>query len=142
MADASISLMGFVGFWCAVAFALSFSGGWWRLARQYRSRQATDGNRYWFQSASVGRAAYSGVLMFTVNPAGMRVSLFLPFRPAHPPIFVPWEDVDAKQVRRWWWNHVELRFSRVQDVPFRITLVLAHNMQVVSEGHFMYERAI
>ena len=72
----------------------------------------------------------------------MRVSLFPLFRPAHPPLFVPWDDIDATQVKQRWWDHVELRFSRVPDVPFRISLVLAHNMEVVSEGYFVYERAI
>ena len=135
------ALLGMAAFWCAIAIAVSRVGGWWRIAHQYRSGQVTTGDRYWFEYANIGGAKYMGVLIFTVNLLGMRVSLLPLFRPAHPPIFVPWEDVHAKQVKLWWWNHVELRFSRVPDVPFRVSLVLARNMEVASQSHFLYERA-
>ncbi len=55
------------------------------------------------QSGKIGRAAYKGCLIIHSSPEGLHLSVLLPFRPGHPPFFIPWDAVRNATTHRFLW---------------------------------------
>ncbi len=113
----------FAAFWCGIVALISSMSGWRELSRIYRATASPDGKRFWFQSASMRRGTnYGNCLILWVNPNGIYLSLFIPFRIGHPPLFIPWPDVSMKEKQAFFFfKQVELRFSKCPSIPFVIS---------------------
>jgi hypothetical protein len=90
----------FAVFWLVITGLLSILGGWHTLSKQFQTSTSIDGQRFRFASGSFGRfpfpvTAYGNCLFVTVADTGFRIAILFPFRFLSPPIFVPWEAVDA-----------------------------------------------
>lgn len=95
----------FGGMWFGVLNLLSATGGWRRLGKRFPARVPAQGrgDSYPMQSGMVGWASYKGVLNIHTTPEGIHLSLFALFRPGHPPLFIPWEEVfNATPVNLFW----------------------------------------
>lgn len=131
----------FIGMWAFVSFMAAHVGGWQELAAIYRSWDPFDGRRWGSQSARMRwGAAYNNILAFAVNPAGLRLSVFVPFRLAHPPLFVPWAEITAENKRAWFRPWVELHFARASGVPLVISKRLAERIAAEVGGAFAWTR--
>ena len=120
----------FGALWVAILTIISRIGGWWRLSRSYRHAGPLSGNRWLFQSMSMRYSAnYNGCLTVTANELGLGFSMWMIFRVAHPPLFVPWQDISIESVRDFLGRErVELRFAREPEVFMRITPRLAQKI--------------
>jgi hypothetical protein len=83
----------FAGFWIGIMMLLSFPSGWWSLARRFRASTPPSGVCFRFVSGSMGLwflpVSYSSCLTLTVGGEGIHLAMFFPFRPFHPPLFIP-----------------------------------------------------
>lgn len=116
----------FAVFWSAVCIVLAAWGGWRSLARYYAGevRMAKAGWR--FQSATMRRMTnYNFILTVTVGEDGLGLSVLGLFRPGHPPIKVPWNDIEAQADRHLLLPAVKLVFRRTPGVFLRISPTLA-----------------
>lgn len=85
--------------WCLVCLILSWASGWWVLSKHYSASQAdvdflasrTDRRKAFMRTGMIGPINYHSTLNFVAVPEGLRISVFFPFRLAHPPLFIPWE---------------------------------------------------
>jgi hypothetical protein len=93
----------FVGMWCAVSLILSTIGGWRRLAKSYPVRGQPSGRRFSMQGGTVGQVNYSACLTIYTSSQGLYLSILFPFRPGHPPLFIPWDAVHNAKARRFLW---------------------------------------
>lgn len=55
----------------------------------------------------------------------MYLAVLLPFRPGHPPLFIPWRDITARVERGWLVNYVTFAFDRFSPVRLRVNRRLA-----------------
>ena len=85
-------LAAFPLFWAAVCWLIA-RAGWARLAGAYRAETRPTGKTFRMVSGRVGAANYSGVLTVSVEPGGLRLAVMAPFRPGHPPLLFPWDEV-------------------------------------------------
>lgn len=85
-------IFGFPIMWCVVCLLLSHIGGWATLSDVYRDDANTAGEAHYMRSGEIGIVNYSSCLTLRVSDAGLRLSVMLPFRVGHPPIFIPWTD--------------------------------------------------
>lgn len=93
-----------LAFWLAVCAALSFIGGWYDLARRFRSDAPIEGERFRFRSAAIGWSvfpvSYRSCLFATVGSKGFALSVSFPFLILHPRLVIPWSAVErCEQVR-------------------------------------------
>ena len=95
----------FIGMWLVITGLLAHLGGWASLASSFRAEREFDGERFRFNSGSLGWSffpvQYGNCLFVTVNPEGLRLSIFFMFRFLSPPLFIPWakmESVEEKQI--------------------------------------------
>src|SRR4051794_37498154 len=110
----------FVAFWLFILNVLASIGGWRQLARSYRATDRATGQRFLFRSANIGQVNYGSCLRFVSGPAGLFVAVQLPFRPAHPPLFIPWSEVAASNYRGWIFQYVDFVFQKQPAVRMRI----------------------
>jgi hypothetical protein len=92
----------FVGMWCAICLMLS-RGGWRRLAESFPACGQPSGSRFSAQSGKVGAASYNGCLTIYSSHEGLYLSVWLPFRLGHPPLFIPWNAVRNATTQRFLW---------------------------------------
>ena len=94
----------FVVFWLAIIGFISLVSGWNELAKRYKSSEDVEGERFRFRSGAVGwrafPASYGSCLFATVGPKGFRLSIFFPFRFLHPPLVIPWVEVERCEETR------------------------------------------
>lgn len=94
----------FVAMWFGVTGLLAHFGGWAYFGQKYKSNRLIEGERFRFASGSMGHRIfpvnYGNCLFVTVNPQGVRISIFLPFRFQSPPLYFPWSDVESVVEKR------------------------------------------
>ena len=85
--------------WLLVGWGLSKASGWNRLAKMYRAKTRCEGEVYHFQSCRMGPVSYSGCWSIFLTSDGFFISMLLPFRFGHPPLFIPWKDIHDAELR-------------------------------------------
>lgn len=55
------------------------------------------------QSGRLGWVNYNSVLTIHSGPAGFRLAVWPPFRPGHPPLFIPWNAMRNATIKRLFW---------------------------------------
>lgn len=112
-----LALPAFALWWCFVLWVVGQLFGWGRLACHYRAHEHFTDTRWHFRSAKIGWSNYSGCLTVGSSAAGLYLAVFFPFRPGHPPLFIPWADVTARVSQSWpFGSWLELRFEKVPSV--------------------------
>jgi len=96
----------FAVFWLVLTGALSHLSGWHELAKRFRSDDSIEGRRFRFRSAAIGwpyfPVSYGGSLFATVGPRGFTLSIFFLYRFLHPPLLIPWTEIErCEPTRRW-----------------------------------------
>jgi len=111
-------LLGFVPLFLAVWFLsmhlIARVGGWRDLARLYRVDTPIAGAREWRNRRGKMRygTGYNGCLNVAANAMGLHLSLWPIFRPAHPPLFIPWTDIETEPVHGMFAESIRFAFRR------------------------------
>ncbi len=127
----------FVAFWCAVCLTLSIASGWRTLAQFYRASRPFTGQRLHLRTASFGSVGYNGCITLGANAEGLFVSVLLPFRLGHPPLFIRWSEIEnVGQSRQLFVSVVRLRFKRAPNVTFGIFRGTAEAIVKQANGYF------
>jgi len=107
---AAFVLLWFFGLWLGSRVC-----GWRRLAEHYRSTSSFDCEMVQWTSARLGFCNYNGVLSVGVSEVGFYVIPVLIYRPFHPPLLIPWTEIEAdvRRSRFSVWNSARLTFPPV-----------------------------
>ena len=106
------ALIAFFLFWNGIIFLLSLVGGWHSLGGHYpQSGDVTP--RWTYKSGRMrGFVNYNGILNLGVNEQGLHLSVVSLFRAGHPPLFIPWREIQISEGRRFFLNTTEFDFPR------------------------------
>ena len=110
----------FVGMWLLVSFLLAAISGWRTLAHLYPARGTFSGKHYFFRSGNLNGVRYGGCLTLGADRAGLSMSVLFMFRMGHPPIFIPWSDVQAQAGRDWGFSVINLSCKQVPGITIRL----------------------
>lgn len=126
----AFGLADFFLIWLLVSFVVSFIGGWFSLARRFRSQAPFVGSKWRGQSGMMrGLGHYRNCLVIGANPTGLYLAVFLPFRVAHPPLLIPWSEVTLSRGRIFFVNIVRFQLGREQPIPLSIRESLAGKLR-------------
>ena len=100
----------FVGMWCLILRFLSSASGWSRLASRFHLQDSFDGKRHHFQSANMNGVNFNSALVIGASPNGLYLSPVFLFRLFHPPLLIPWAEIQAEPVKQWWSTGYRLTF--------------------------------
>lgn len=86
-----------VATWIFAMWIASRASGWHRAARRFGNPGpfASVGNGVRFASAQIGWGNYSGALDLRVSPSGLYLAPIPFFRAFHPPLFIPWNEIEV-----------------------------------------------
>ena len=97
----AVFFAGMVLIWCGWCGIQSLIGGWYRVAKAFPRLQPADVPTFQ-ASMSIGTGEiplhYLG-LWVRVSPEGLELSMFPVLRVFHPPITIPWEELECTRER-------------------------------------------
>lgn len=124
----------FLLFWVGLFHSLAYLSGWRSLAATYPCPSKVEGRTVRMGSVVLGSwFGYNNAVILTANPTGLRMALWLPFRLAHPPIFLPWAETQASGSRFLWVRRLKLRldWSAVQvQIPIELVSWLREGLDL------------
>jgi hypothetical protein len=122
--------------WCIVCFVVSLFSGWFALSGRFRQQSEPYGDtrsagpffyaiymRFW--------GHYSSVIRMTAAEDALYLSVLLPFRPGHPPLRIPWSEIQFSRTRRLWRQYVVLALGNQERIPFRISERMARKLGIL-----------
>ncbi|MEN6622881.1 MAG: hypothetical protein ABFD50_15190 [Smithella sp.] len=129
-----IFLIFFIGIWLFVCFILSRVSGWDRLASKYQNDGTFNGKRWHFRSCRMnGYVNYNGCLTFGASSAGLYMKVLPLFRFHHPPLLIPWSEIQEKKEKGTMFNYQELTFTSVPTV--RLSLLESLGEKLLSASN-------
>jgi hypothetical protein len=125
-AFAAIFPIYFLCLWSLVAMIVSFVGGWFSLAKLYRTRVPFHGAKWTMQSGQMRFLTnYNNVLTLGVSPEGLFLASMFLFRFMHPPLLIPWSEIKVQRKKGWIFEYVILTLGHELAIPLRIRAKLA-----------------
>jgi len=129
----AFGLVYFVFLWLLVLFVISLLGGWFSLSRKFRYRGKFSGPKWAGVSGWMrGMAHYGNCLVIGANPDGLYLAMIFLFRFAHPPMFIPWNEVTFSRKRILFINFVRFELGRENPVPLSIRESLASKLKIAA----------
>jgi small-conductance mechanosensitive channel len=120
----------FLSLWLLVCVIISFVGGWFSLAKVYRTRMAFDGEKWRMKSGQMRWLAnYNNVLTLGVSQQGLYLASMFLFRFMHPPLLVPWSEIKVRRRKGWFFEYVTLTLGHELAIPLRIRGALAMKLR-------------
>jgi hypothetical protein len=126
----------FVVFWCAICFLIGLLSGWSALGARYRKQSEPDGEvktagpfsytvymRFW--------SHYSGVIRLAAAEDALYASVLSIFRVGHPPLRIPWEEIEMSRTRYFWLKQIQLTLGNEEKIPMRISERMARNLGIL-----------
>jgi hypothetical protein len=131
--------LAFAAVWCAVLSIIARVGGWSALADSYRADSTHDGPRKRFQSIAIERlraipVAVNNVAEVGVEGSHLRLAMFGPFRPFHPPLKIPFADISVHDRNGSLGRRVALSAARQPAIRIVIAYSLAEWISERSGG--------
>ena len=95
-----VFLVVFPLFWSAIVYLIARLGGWSDLAKQYALQEPYSGTTFQMQSVTIGILGnYRSVVTIGANDVGLYLNPLVVYRPGHPPLLIPWDDIEPRQAR-------------------------------------------
>jgi hypothetical protein len=107
--------------------------GWFALSRRFRKQSEPYGETRsagpWFSTVYTRFwIHYSGVIRFTAGEDALYLSVLFPFRIGHPPLQIPWNEIQLKHTRYFFRNYIELCMGCAEKIPFRVSPRMAQKL--------------
>jgi small-conductance mechanosensitive channel len=116
--------------WLLVGATISFVGGWFSLAKVYRTREAFNGAKWSMQSGQMRWLAnYNNVLTIGVSQQGLYLASMFLFRFMHPPLLVPWSEIKVQSRKGWVFESVIFTLGHELGIPLRVRAKLAAKLR-------------
>lgn len=106
----------FVGMWCLVLRILSSASGWMKLAGRFHHPDKFEGKCHHFQSARMKLVNFNSALVIGVSPQGLYLRPMILFRFFHPPLLIPWAEIQAEPVQKLCFTGYRLTFRSFPDI--------------------------
>ncbi len=126
--------------WLLVGATISFVGGWFSLAKGYRTRVAFNGAKLGMQSGQMRWLAnYNNVLTIGASPQGLYLASMFLFRFRHPPLLIPWSEIRVQRRKGWVFEYVIFTLGHESAIPLRIRGTLAARLRESAGNYWPVE---
>lgn len=110
--------------------------GWFALARHFKKQSEPYGEsktagplfytvymRFW--------GHYGSVIRLTAAADALYASVLFPFRIGHPPLRIPWDEIQFGKAKRFFLTYVVLTLGNQERIPMRISQRMARNLGIL-----------
>ncbi len=115
-------------FWCGVVGLISVIGGWRTLAAHYAVPTFGGTVLSHATTGRLGLANYRNVLKVGWSEQGLHLGVMVFFRPFHPPLCIPWQDVTRRTQGKFLffaWDMLEVQGVKVALVTSLLAPIAA-----------------
>lgn len=120
----------FLTLWLLVGATISIIGGWFSLAKVYRTWVPFNGTKWRMQSGQMRWLAnYNNVLTIGASPEGLYLASMFLFRFMHPPLLVPWSEIKVRRKKGWVFEYVTFTMGHELAIPLRIRARIAEMLR-------------
>lgn len=124
----------FVLFWIAITALLGVFSGWFKLQARFPSDDETPLLRLRMQSGRMYSVNLNSILTLDACTSGLRVSLWRIFGPFQRPFQIPWSQIEAQPVTRFFEPKVRLNLGRPEAGRLTIDLRTWERLSAASQG--------
>jgi len=119
-----------VGFTVLLAVVIAHLSGWASLAERYRCLEPFPESSWKLQSGQFRwYLNYNNCLTVGADPRGLFLWIFPLFRAAHPPLFIPWNEISISRQKVLWVKQVRFCLGHELQIPFTIREGLAQKLR-------------
>jgi len=129
-------LIFFVVVWILSCEVISRVSGWHALARRFTRASEPYGETrsagpYFYSVCARYWTRYNSVVRVTTAESGLYLSILLLFRPGHPPLCIPWQEITFGRTRYFLRRYVVLTLGTEERIPLRITERMAGKLGIM-----------
>ena len=126
----------FAAVWSLASIVISWGAGWRSLAKQFKTTEKPYGDVRsagpWFYSVYFRFwAHYSSVIRMESTHNALYLSVFFLFRIGHPPLRIPWEEIQFSRTKWFWRRYIVLTLGHEEQIPMRISVRMARNLGIL-----------
>jgi len=120
-----VILVLFVAVWCIGTYIGSIGAGWRALSQRFRAQSKFPGQtqsaRPFFNVCMKNWADYSGIVRIAAEEDALYLSVAFPYRIGHPPLCIPWQEIQLGRTKFLWRRFVVLTLGKQERIPMRIS---------------------
>jgi hypothetical protein len=126
--------------WLLVGTILSIIGGWFSLAKVYRTRVPFNGAKWRGQSGQLRWLTnYNRVLTLGTSQDGLYLASMFLFRFMHPPLLIPWSEIKVRRKKGWVFEYVIFTMGHELAMPLRIRAKLPAKLRESAGSYWPVE---
>ena len=127
----------FVVMWCLSSFLGGLFTGWYALSKRFTRQSDPYGEtksagpffytvymRFW--------SHYSSAIRMVAAQDGLYLSVLFPLRIGHPPLSIPWKEIQFAITEGVWRRYVVLTLGNEEQIPMRIPERMARNLGILN----------
>lgn len=120
-------------FFCLVSYLSSLLTGWHRLSERFRAQSEPYGDTrtagpFPYTVYMRWRSHYSSCIRMTAAADGLYLSVLFFLRIGHPPLHIPWNEIQLSRTKYFWLRYVQLTLGNQERIPMRISERMAKKL--------------
>jgi hypothetical protein len=126
----------FLALWSGVCFLASSVSGWHALSRRFTKRSEPYGETktagpFFYTVHTRFWSHYGGVIRVTAAQDALYLSVLFLFRIAHPPLRIPWDEIQITRTKFLWRRLIQLTLGSQEKISMRISERMARNLGIL-----------
>jgi hypothetical protein len=125
----------FVVFWCFICFLISLLSGWFSLSKRFRKQSEPYGETRTagplFYSVRMRFGNYGNSIRLTAAEDALYASVLFLFRVGHPPLRIPWSEIQFRRRKFLWMRSVVLTLGDRERIAMRISERMARKLGIL-----------
>jgi hypothetical protein len=126
---------GFISLWCVNSLFASWQSGWKLLSIRFRTESEFLGEvkrgRYPFDLCLRNWFDYTNIVWVAPEEDALYLSVVFPFRIGHPPLRIPWAEIDFSRTNLLWRRYLVLYLGQTERIPMRISEHMARSVGIL-----------
>ena len=126
----------FVAVWTLACFLISIVSGWFSLSQRFTMQAEPVGDTksagpFFYSVYMRFLCNYSSVIRVTVAADALYLSVLFPFRIGHPPLRIPWEEIEMERSTFLWMKYIVLTLGREERIRLSIPAQMASHLGIL-----------
>ncbi len=132
-------LVFFAALWSFISIVVSLVGGWHALIARFRAQsepygQTRTAGPFFYTVYMRWWGHYSSIIRLAAADDALYLSVLFPYRIGHPPLAIPWREIEFGKTSFFWRTYVELTLGQQEHIPMRISQRMARNLGILDAG--------
>ena len=126
----------FAALWCFISFSVSFMSGWFALSGRFKKESEPYGptksaGPFFYTVYMRFGTHYSSVIQMTAAEDSLYLSALFLFRIGHPPLRIPWDEIQVGRAKFLWICSVHLTLGKEEQIPMRMSERMARKLGIL-----------